>query len=98
MYGSPSARYGATVYGDIKGDGTKSPLKDVKVRIVGKNSSTLTTGSDGKFGISFWNAGEYEFTFEDGDGAENGSFKTKTKKIALKNNDSVVEEITLERE
>lgn len=98
MYGSPSARYGATVYGDIKGDGTKSPLKDVKVRIVGKNSSTLTTDSNGKFGISFWDAGEYEFIFVDGDGAENGSFKSTTKKVTLKYNDSVTDEITLERE
>jgi len=107
LYGMPG-NYGqisGTIRGDVNGDGTTQPLANVKIYgDEDKPGSTdekliLTTHEDGHYWISLWKNGEYTFRFVDGDGAENGQFKSQTKTFTFKEGTSQYnQDITLEKE
>ena len=96
MYGTyVNYNFTGTVFGDIDNDGNTEPVKDIKVTLTctdAKNKKTAknaTTDEDGNYEIKVsegYGWGEeakysYEVTFEDVDGEENGSFKSKTIKV-----------------
>lgn len=107
LYGMPP-NYGqitGTIRGDVNDDGTIQPLANVKIYgDEDKPGSTdekliLTTHEDGKYWIDLWKNGEYTFRFVDGDGAENGQFKSQTKTFTFKEGTSQRnQDITLEKE
>ena len=81
-----------TVSGDIDGDGNVEPVKDIKVTLTctdtqnKKTTQETQTDENGKYSITVsegYGWGEeakysYKVTFDDVDGEENGSFKSKT--------------------
>lgn len=93
-----------TVKGDVDGNGTLKPLANVK--IYGNQSEPgsteeyllRTTPETGLFFFYLTKNGEYTFRFEDGDGAENGSFKSQKKTFTYTGSDQKDQDITLERE
>ena len=95
--------------GDTDGDGKTEPLPNVKIYCDSGNieryysgdgdKEILRTDTNGKFHIDLYKNGDYVFRFEDGDGAENGSFKSQTKTISYKEGDKLTDnDITLEKE
>ena len=110
LYGMPP-NYGqfiGTVSGDVHDTGKKSLLPNVKIYSESENfnkSGTISeegyifkTDGEGRFYIDLWESGDYVFRFEDGDGAENGSFKTLKKTITYTAGTDVHEDITMEKE
>lgn len=106
MYGMPPSRsITGTVRGDSDGTGEK-PLANVNVTIQKAATSgssvekiaTCQTQEEGNYGITVHETGEYIFTFEDGDGAQNGLFKSQTKTITIDTLDdsTQTEDISLE--
>ena len=106
MYGMPEDLGCITgfVTGDFDGDGIEVPLADVK--IYEKISSTsnsqsgtkeyvATTDYAGQYFIERNAKGEYTFSFEDGDGAENGLFKSKEETISYNGTD-MTHDVSLE--
>ena len=96
-----------TVTGDSNGDGTATPLANVKIyadtenTVYSADESGLVsiTNDRGKFHIDLYKEGTYTFRFEDGDGSENGSFKAQEKTISWKNSERLEnQDITLERD
>ena len=106
LYGMPPD-YGeitGIVKGDSDGDGIEEPLADVK--IYEKISSTsnsqsgtkeyvATTDYEGQYFIERNAKGEYTFSFEDGDGSENGLFKSKEETISYNGSD-MTHDVSLE--
>lgn len=93
MYGTyVNYNFTGRVLGDIDKDGTAEPVKDIKVTLTctnaqnEKTNTEVKTDEDGKYKINVsegYGWGEeakysYEVTFEDVDGDQNGSFKSKT--------------------
>lgn len=93
MYGTLiNYNFTGRVLGDIDKDGTAEPVKDIKVTLTctnaqnEKTNTEVKTDEDGKYKINVregygWGKEakySYEVTFEDVDGDQNGSFKSKT--------------------
>lgn len=93
MYGTyVNYSFTGRVLGDIDKDGTAEPVKDIKVTLTctdaenNKTTKDVTTNEDGEYKIKVsegygWGKEakySYEVTFEDVDGDQNGSFKSKT--------------------
>lgn len=77
MYGCPPYVAGQ-VTGDIDGDGTPEPVEGIKVTVISEQDEDVsdTTDEEGRYSLSH-GKGTFTVTFEDIDGEENGSFKTK---------------------
>ena len=111
MYGMPP-NYGyisGTVKGDINDDGTATPLANVKIYCENASASFSTTideeslvyqtAEEGTYFVELWEDEDYVFRFEDGDGLENGLFKSQTKTFSYKaGNKQSGQDITLEKE
>ena len=109
MYGMPP-NYGyisGTVKGDSDGNGTTKPLANVKIYSESENFKhsgmpsedglIYQTSGDGRYFIDLWEKGQYTFRFEDGDGIENGSFKTQKKTFSWQEGTELTDQdITLE--
>ena len=93
MYGTyVNYNFTGTVLGDIDKDGKTEPVKDIKVTLTctnaqnEKTNTEVKTDEEGKYTINVsegygWGKEakySYEVTFEDVDGDQNGSFKSKT--------------------
>ena len=102
MYGTlVNYNFTGRVLGDIDKDGKVEPVKDIKVTLTctnaqnEKTNSEVKTDEDGKYKINVsegYGWGEeakysYEVTFEDVDGDQNGSFKSKTIKAEKSDSD-----------
>lgn len=99
-YGVVEDEFEYDVYGKVQGkiDGTTQPVKGIIVEVSRTTSDEkqLTyTDSDGWFEFRDLYEGSYIVKFTDTDGAENGSFKQKTERVALKS-DYNFETLTLE--
>lgn len=109
MYGMPEdyGNISGTVSGDIDGDGKPEPLANVKiyeknpphsVDEPAKDEEYVTkTGEDGQYFIRRYEKGEYSFRFEDGDGSENGFFKSKEETIKYEGTD-MTHDVTMEKQ
>ncbi|MCR5123775.1 MAG: hypothetical protein K6B43_01095 [Treponema sp.] len=106
MYGMPPG-YGE-ISGTVTGnaDGKEMPLANVKIYEVGPQASSETIHSEddpciartdnfGRYYIDRYEKGEYTFRFEDGDGAENGLFKSKEETISYNGSD-MTHDVSLE--
>lgn len=102
MYGTfVNYNFTGRVLGDIDKDGTAEPVKDIKVTLTctnaenNKTTKNVTTDEDGKYKINVsegygWGKEakySYEVTFDDVDGDQNGSFKSKTIKAEKSDSD-----------
>ncbi|MBQ4379612.1 MAG: hypothetical protein II821_10530 [Treponema sp.] len=102
-YGMPVgfAMISGTVSGDVDGDGAVEPLKNIKITSDRENiempAGGYVTAEDGMFRIDVFDTGEYTFTFEDGDGSENGSFKSQTKTVLNSGSGDINLDVTLEK-
>ena len=75
MYGCPPYVAGQ-VTGDIDGNGNLEPVEGIKVTVNSDPKESDTTDEEGRYYLSH-GKGTFTLTFEDVDGDENGSFKTK---------------------
>ena len=75
MYGCPPYVAGH-VTGDIDGDGNLEPVEGIKVTVNSDPEESVKTDEEGRYNL-LHGKGTFTLTFEDVDGDENGSFKTK---------------------
>lgn len=76
------------VYGTVTGsvDGTVQPIEGISVELQNltyNTKETKTTRTNGYYEFTLLEEGDYQLTFTDVDGEENGSFKQKKEIISL---------------